>query len=118
MPAPEPDELRRLGAQIDAVQRRTAVKNRPAPPSSMGIAFRFATELFAALLVGGGLGWGLDWAFDRWSPFHTRPVLMVVFFVLGAAAGIRNVMRAASEINAEMAAAPAAPAADDDDEEN
>ena len=28
---------------------------------------------------------------------------MVVFFVLGAAAGIRNVMRAAKEINAEMA---------------
>jgi F0F1-type ATP synthase assembly protein I len=28
---------------------------------------------------------------------------MIVFFVLGTAAGIRNVMRAANEINAEVA---------------
>jgi F0F1-type ATP synthase assembly protein I len=28
---------------------------------------------------------------------------LIVFFILGAAAGIRNVMRAATEINANMA---------------
>jgi hypothetical protein len=38
--------------------------------------------------------------------------------MLGAAAGIRNVMRAASEINAEIAGQPPAPTAQDDDEEN
>ena len=36
--------------------------------------------------------------------FTNQALLMViVFFVLGAAAGIRNVMRAAHEINAEIA---------------
>jgi ATP synthase protein I len=104
MPPPEPDDLQRLGERIDeAEQRRTQRTKPPAPMSSSAIAFRFATEMVSALLVGGGLGWGIDWAFDHWSPFHTRPWGIVVMFVLGAAAGIRNVMAAAKEINAEMA---------------
>jgi ATP synthase protein I len=69
----------------------------------MGIAGRFATELVAAVVVGGGLGWGIDWLFGYFG-FHTRPVFMIVFFVLGAVAGIRNVMRVATEINADIAA--------------
>ena len=36
--------------------------------------------------------------------FRTKPAFLILFFVLGAAAGIRNVMRAAKEINAEIAA--------------
>ena len=34
---------------------------------------------------------GIDWALGRWLPFHTKPFFIIVFFVLGAAAGIRNV---------------------------
>ena len=68
----------------------------------MGLAGRFTTELVAALVMGGGLGWGLDWLCGYFG-FHTRPVFLVIFFVLGAAAGIRNVVRAANEINAAMA---------------
>ena len=69
----------------------------------MGIAFRFAAEMVSALVVGGGIGWGLDWLFGRFG-IHTRPVFLLVMFILGAAAGIRNVMNAAKEINAEIAA--------------
>ncbi|HEU0096167.1 MAG TPA: AtpZ/AtpI family protein, partial [Rhizomicrobium sp.] len=72
-------------------------------PSQSGIAARFASELVAGLVVGGGLGWGIDWLFGHFG-FHTRPAFMIVFFMLGATAGIRNVMRAATEINAEIAA--------------
>ena len=50
----------------------------------MGIAFRFAAEMVSALVVGGGVGWGLDWLFGRFG-FHTRPVFMLVMFILGAA---------------------------------
>jgi len=80
----------------------------------MGIAFRFSTELVAGLVVGGGLGWGIDWLMARIG-FHTRPAFLIVFFMLGAAAGIRNVMRAAKELNAAMAA-PTAQAVKDDEE--
>ena len=103
MPPPEPDDLKRLGERIDEAERKRSHPMKPPPPNSWGIAFRFATEMVSALLVGGGLGWGIDWAFDHWSHLQTRPWGMVVMFVLGAVAGIRNVTRAAKEINAEMA---------------
>jgi ATP synthase protein I len=76
----------------------------------MGIAFRFATELGAALFVGAGLGWLID------HFLHTSPFGLIVMFVLGAAAGIRNVMRAAAELNARAAAFPATAVKDEDEE--
>ena len=102
MTAPDPDKLTELGKRLDKLQMRRTAGRKPAPPSQSGIAFRFATEMVAALIVGGGLGWGIDWLFGHFG-FHTRPVFLIVFFMLGAAAGIRNVMRAANEINAKMA---------------
>jgi len=102
MTSREPDRLRELGQKLDDVQRRNASGSKGPPPSQLGIAGRFATELVASLIAGGGLGWGLDWLCGHFG-FHTRPVFLIVFFVLGAAAGIRNVMRAANEINARMA---------------
>ena len=99
--ASDPDRLRDLGTRLDQLQARQAPK-RP-PPSQAGIAGRFATELVAALIVGGGLGWGIDWLFGHFG-IHTRPVFLIVFVLLGAAAGILGVMRAAKEINAEIAA--------------
>jgi ATP synthase protein I len=101
--APEPDPLRDLGQRLDEAQRKQVAGAKRPPPTQLGIAGRFATELVAALLVGGGLGWGIDWLFGRFG-YHTRPVFLIVMFMLGAAAGIRNVMRAAQELNAEMSA--------------
>ncbi|HEY5338750.1 MAG TPA: AtpZ/AtpI family protein [Rhizomicrobium sp.] len=112
-----PDDLQRLGARLDAAERKRATGDQRPPPTQASIAFRFGTEMIAGLLVGGGMGWGLDWLFGHFG-FHTKPWLMIVFFVLGAAAGIRGVMRAANELNAQMAAAPAAPSVKQDDEEN
>ena len=98
MSAPEPEDLRELGDRLNAVQRRVAARQKGPPPTSLGIAFRFSTEMVAALIVGGGMGYGIDWLFG------TRPIFLIVFFILGAAAGILNVIRAAREINAEMSA--------------
>ena len=103
MTAPDPDRLNDLGRRVDEAQKRQAAGAKRPPPTQMGIAGRFATELVASVVVGGGLGWGIDWLFGHFG-FPTRPVFMIVFFMLGAAAGIRNVMRAATEINAEIAA--------------
>jgi ATP synthase protein I len=104
--APDPDKLSQLGKRLDELQTRRAAGTKRPPPNQSGIAFRFATELVAALIVGGALGWGIDWLFGHFG-FRTRPVFLIVFFMLGAAAGIRNVMRAAAEINAEIAASAA-----------
>ncbi|HJW39845.1 MAG TPA: AtpZ/AtpI family protein [Rhizomicrobium sp.] len=99
---PDPQDLRGLGERLDEAQRKRAVRTKRPPPTQMGIASRFATELVAALLVGGVIGWGLDWLFGYFG-VHTKPVFLILFVVLGAAAGIRGVMRAAGEINAEIA---------------
>ena len=56
----------------------------------MALAFRIGTELVSALVVGVGIGFLLD----KW--LDTTPWFLVVFFFLGAAAGILNVYRAAS----------------------
>ena len=58
--------------------------------SGLGIAMRIGVELLAALIVGVGIGLLLD----RW--LETAPLFLVVFFFLGAGAGILNVYRAAS----------------------
>jgi len=103
MPPPESDDLRRLGERIDEAEQRREPRTKPPAPTAVGIAFRFATELVSALAVGAGLGWCFDWAFGHWAHIQTRPWGMIVLFVLGAIAGIRNVMAAAKELNAEMA---------------
>ena len=111
MPAPEPEDLRALGRKIDEARSETTPLSGDAPPGALGIAFRFATELGAALFVGAGLGWLLD------HFLHTAPIFIVVMFLLGAAAGIRNVMRAARELNAEAAKYPATAVKDKDEDE-
>jgi ATP synthase protein I len=110
MPAPEPEDLRALGRRIDEARGESSGQSGQPSPNALGIAGRFATELGAALFVGAGLGWLLD------HFLHTKPIFMVVMFFLGAAVGIRNVMRAAKELNAEAAKYPA-PAAKDKDED-
>lgn len=64
-------------------------------PASVGRAFRFGIELFSGVAVGCAIGYYLD----RW--IHTAPLFMIVFFLLGAAAGFRNLIRAANEDQAE-----------------
>jgi len=48
---------------------------------------RIATELLAGLLVGAGIGWTLD----NW--LETSPWFLILFFLLGGAAGILNLWR-------------------------
>ena len=98
-----PDRLKDLEKRLGEF-RNSQAKGAPRPqPTHLGIAGRFTTELVAALIVGGALGWGVDWLMGYFG-LHTKPLFLVLFFVLGAVAGIRNVMRAATEINAAMAA--------------
>ena len=61
--------------------------------SGLGLALRIGIELIAALVVGAGIGYFLD----QW--LGTMPWLMVVFFVLGAVAGIMNVFRTMSGLD-------------------
>ncbi len=61
----------------------------------MGNAFKLGTELVAAVAVGTIIGFILD------SWFDTKPWLIIIFFFLGAAAGMLNVIRAANKMQKE-----------------
>ena len=99
-----PDPLARLGAEIDKARRdrlRQEATGRAAPPQgALGLGFRIAVELVASLCVGLALGW----VFDR--ALGTRPWGLIVFFFLGATAGMLNVFRAAKGVLSGGAASP------------
>ena len=63
--------------------------------SFMGTAFKLGTELVAAVAVGTIIGFILD------SWFDTKPWLIIIFFFLGAAAGMLNVIKAANKMQKE-----------------
>ena len=92
---PRSDFDARLAAARRAIQPVAQDARRG---SAMGVAIRLSTDLVAAVAVGGFLGWLLD----RW--LGTSPWLLLLFFFLGVAAGILNVMRTAREMNAAAAA--------------
>jgi F0F1-type ATP synthase assembly protein I len=96
----DPDD-RRL-AEIEerlrrAREKRDEVRQIEAPNSKLGIAFRLVTELMAALIVGGAIGWGLD------RILGTGPFLFIVMFMVGVAAGMFNVVREAQKMNRDQA---------------
>jgi ATP synthase protein I len=59
----------------------------------MSAGLRIAVELAAAVAVGTGIGIVLD----RW--LGTAPWLLIVFFLVGSAAGFLNVYRVGQEID-------------------
>jgi ATP synthase protein I len=56
-------------------------------PTALGVGMRVGVELVSAMVVAVAIGWVLD----RW--LHTSPAFLVVFVLLGGAAGIANVWR-------------------------
>ena len=63
--------------------------------SFMGSAFKLGTELVSAVAVGTIIGFILD------SWFDTKPWLIIIFFFLGAAAGMLNVIKTANRMQKE-----------------
>lgn len=60
-----------------------------AKASAMARGFRLSSELVAGVVVGAVIGWGID------RLLSTSPWGLIVFFLLGFAAGVINLMRAA-----------------------
>ena len=60
--------------------------------SFLGNAFKLGTEMVAAVVVGTIIGFILD----NW--FGTKPWLIIIFFFLGAIAGMLNVIKTAKNM--------------------
>lgn len=81
---------------------------RPRGPSPASRGLRASAELIGGIVAGGLIGWYLD----KWLGTE-KPVMFVLFFLLGAAAGILNVIRSAMREKT-----PPAPSVRDVDDED
>ena len=91
----ESSRLKDLGTRLKAARARrkgSSDDGKRVPTGDFGPAMRVAVDLVAGIIVGVLIGLALD------SWLGTRPWLMLLFFVLGAAAGITSVMRTARRI--------------------
>ena len=76
-------------AKKKITEKNTSNNNKS---SLIGSAFKMSTELVAAVLIGGIIGF----IFDTW--FGTKPWLILTFFFIGVIAGILNVIRSAKNM--------------------
>ena len=97
------DESAALRARLNRLSAE--LKGRPAPTptpeqkpegkpdaagSAMSLGLRAGSEFVSAVIIGLGIGWVLD------RVLHTNPAFLIVFFLIGVAAGIWNVIRLTS----------------------
>ena len=92
---PDPDRLRALEARL----AKTRGRAEPAATGATGkalsqgeMAWRMVIELVSGMLLGLAIGFGLDWLFS------TRPVFLLIFALLGFAAGVRVMLRTAKSM--------------------
>lgn len=121
-PAPELGDLsarlKDLGGRIAAEESERAESAKPAVnlDSASGYAkgYRFIAEFVAGTLVGGLIGYGVDWLFG------TLPFGLIIFLLLGFGAGILNMARSANRVppaQERLGSNPPPKAALDDEEE-
>ena len=60
--------------------------------SAAEVGWRMIIELTAGVFIGFGLGYGLDFLFG------TKPVFILILTLFGFAAGVKTMMRSASEL--------------------
>ena len=92
----DPDEKQRMAQLEDKIANAKAA-HRPESQiedhhSQAHAGWRMVTELVAGLLIGFCIGYGLD------SLFGTLPIFLVLFVLLGFAAGVKTMLRSAQDI--------------------
>ncbi|UYV37689.1 AtpZ/AtpI family protein [Rhodobacteraceae bacterium D3-12] len=97
MSEPGPEErLKQLEEKIAAAKKAEDVtRHQDEHYSKAQQGWRMVIEMVAGVLIGFGMGYGLD------SLFGTLPIFLVVFTLLGFIAGVRVMMRTAQEFQAK-----------------
>ena len=119
-----------IGSRLEQVKARRAPQlDSAARGAALGQAFKIAIELVVGVLFGGLVGWALDRYFgstpwrrgaSAYSCSGATPWLLVLFLVLGFAAGLMNVVRSARRMQAGaeplQRAAPSVGSNDEDED--
>ena len=112
MNRPPTDAPESFEARLAAAKAR----NAPVDPmrmagGAMGQGFRFALEIVITTVVGSAIGWQLD----RW--LGSKPWLLLLFMLLGLAAGFINLFRAVAAEQKLVDAQPMPASVPDDPED-
>jgi ATP synthase protein I len=91
---PDPDRLKALEEKLQKVKGKAPPpQTNTAKGFSQGeVAWRMVIELATGIMLGSGIGYGLD------VLFGTLPVFLVIFSLFGFAAGIRTMLGTAKEL--------------------
>jgi len=60
--------------------------------AAMSLGWRMVIELVLSVMIGAAMGWGLD------SLLGSLPLFLIVFVMLGFAAGVRSMLRTANDM--------------------
>ena len=111
------DRLKGLGKRLASAQH--SIEERDGKPGNRGSAYSFGFRLASDLVVGVLAGFFIGWGLDRW--LGTSPAFLLIFTPLGMAAGIVNVIRAATSAEAkrhlEETRADGVPSVPDDEDD-
>lgn len=77
---------------LDKAGRSAETRSSGSNPAALALALRMGSEFIAAIIVGGAIGWGID------RLAGSSPWAMIVFLMLGFAAGVLNVLRSAGQM--------------------
>ena len=100
---PDPDRLRRLEARLDGLKE----KPKPAPTNTVKgfsqgeVAWRMVIELCTGMILGLAIGYGLD------VLFGTLPIFLIIFSLIGFAAGVKTMLGSARQLAQTNAVDPA-----------
>tara|TARA_Y100000590_G_scaffold64100_1_gene68866 strand:- start:612 stop:902 length:291 start_codon:yes stop_codon:yes gene_type:complete len=88
-------DLKEISTRLEIAKKKikeNQTKEKSSNAASLGKALKISTELVAAVAVGVAFGFILD----NW--FDTKPWLTIIFFFMGVAAGILNVIKSAKNM--------------------
>jgi len=89
---PNPERLKALEARLAEAKGKDDAPALEEHYSQAQMGWRMVTEFVAGLLLGFGIGYGLD------TLLGTGPWMMLVFTLFGLAAGVKTMMATAQEL--------------------
>ena len=83
------DRLEALDQKLAQQKKQDEIKEKEAQKdeTSLAIGLKIASEFVSGVIVGAGIGWAID------KIAGTSPLFLIIFLMLGFAAGVMNVLR-------------------------
>ena len=90
---PDPERLKALDEKLKKLKGEDEGKdNGGADLNQANFAWQMVIELVSGLAIGFGIGYGID------AVFGTKPIFMVLFILLGFAAGVKVMLGTAAQM--------------------